>query len=132
MASNIFLFAVLAVMIVFMFTNNKKRKAQAQKLQDTVVPGAYVMLTSGIYGTVVKADEARLTIETTPGTRLEVNRLAVRQVEANAPVAAKPAAQAVAKAATKAAAKPAAKAAPRATAVKKPAAKPAAKTATKK
>ena len=131
MASNIFLFAVLAVMIVFMFTNNKKRKAQAQKLQDTVVPGAYVMLTSGIYGTVVKVDEARLTIETTPGTRLEVNRLAVRQVEANAPVAAKPAATAVAKAASTAA-KPAAKAAPRATAVKKPAAKPAAKTATKK
>jgi preprotein translocase subunit YajC len=130
-ASNIFLFAVLAVMIVFMFTNNKKRKAQAQKLQDTVVPGAYVMLTSGIYGTVVKVDEARLTIETTPGTRLEVNRLAVRQVEANAPVAAKPAATAVAKAASTAA-KPAAKAAPRATAVKKPAAKPAAKTATKK
>jgi len=130
-ASNIFLFAVLAVMIVFMFTNNKKRKAQAQKLQDTVVPGAYVMLTSGIYGTVVKVDEARLTIETTPGTRLDVNRLAVRQVEANAPVAAKPAATAVAKAASTAA-KPAAKAAPRATAVKKPAAKPAAKTATKK
>ncbi len=129
MASNIFLFAVLAVMIVFMFTNNKKRKAQAQKLQDTVVPGAYVMLTSGIYGNVVSVDEARVTIETTPGTRLEVNRLAVRQVEANAPVAPvakKPAAKSAAVA--PAAKKPAA----RAVAVKKPAAKPAPKTSTKK
>ena len=123
MSPDILLFAVLAVMIVLMFTNSRKRKQQAQKLQDTVVEGAYVMLTSGIYGTVVAVDEARVTIESAPGSRLVVNRLAVRQVEENAP---KPAAKAA----------PAAKAkssSSAAKAVTKPAAKkPASKTATKK
>jgi preprotein translocase subunit YajC len=121
--ADILLFAVLGVMIVLMFTSNRKRKQQAQKMQETVVKGAYVMLTSGIYGTVVEADEARVTIETAPGTRMVVNRLAVRQVEGEAPKAVS-----AAKTPAKAAAKPAVKTAT----VKKPAAKkPASKTTTK-
>ena len=123
MPADILLFAVLGVMIVLMFTSNRKRKQQAQKMQETVVKGAYVMLTSGIYGTVVEADEARVTIETAPGTRMVVNRLAVRQVEGEAPKVVS-----AAKTPAKAAAKPAVKTAT----VKKPAAKkPASKTTTK-
>lgn len=123
MDPNVLMFAVLAVMIVFMFMNNKKRKKAADQMQSTVVPGAYVMLTSGIFGTVIEADDARVTIESAPGTRLVVNRMAVRQVEASKPaevakpaVAKKPVAK---KPATKVVAKAVAK-------------KPAAKTATKK
>lgn len=127
MDPNVLMFAVLAVMILFMFRNNKKRKKAADQMQSTVVPGAYVMLTSGIFGTIIEADEARVTIESTPGTRLVVSRQAVRQVEAVKP------AEVAATSVAKAAVKPAVKAKAKVAAAPKPAAKkPAAKTATKK
>jgi preprotein translocase subunit YajC len=77
---SIILFGVLAVLIVFMFRNNKKRKQQADELQASIAVGANVMLTSGIYGRVTKIDGDRLVIETTPGTSLSVIKLAVREV----------------------------------------------------
>ncbi|WP_296633150.1 preprotein translocase subunit YajC [Rhodoluna sp.] len=130
MDPNIILFGALGVMIVFMFMNNKKRKKQAEDLQTSIVVGSYVMLTSGIYGTVAAFEGDKVILETAPGTKLVVNKLAIRQVEANkpatakAPAAAKPAAKKAS--ANKAAAKkPAAKTT--STAVKKPAAKKSAK-----
>ena len=77
---SIILFGLLAVLIVFMFRNNKKRKQQADELQASIAVGANVMLTSGIYGRVTKIDGDRLVIETTPGTSLSVIKLAVREV----------------------------------------------------
>lgn len=77
---SIVLFGLLAILIVFMFRNNKKRKQQADELQASIAVGANVMLTSGIYGRVTKIDGDRLVIETTPGTSLSVIKLAVREV----------------------------------------------------
>ncbi|MEY4492185.1 MAG: hypothetical protein RL085_596 [Actinomycetota bacterium] len=109
---NVILFGALGIMIVFMFMNNKKRKKQADELQASIAVGSYVMLTSGIYGEVVAFDGDKVVIESTPGNRLTVNKLAIRQVEASAPKAAKPAAK---------------KAAPKTVAAKKPAASKSAK-----
>lgn len=96
-----------------MVMSNKKRKKQADALQSSIAVGSTVMLTSGVYGKVVSTEDDRIVIESTPGTKLSVNKLAVRSVEAAKPEAAK-------------------KAAPKAPAVKKPAAKkPAAKKTTK-
>lgn len=121
MDPNIILFGALGVMIVFMFMNNKKRKKAADQLQTSIVVGSYVMLTSGIYGTVVAFEDDKVVLEAYAGTKLVVNKLAIRQVEAAKPAAAKPAA--VAK--TSAAKKPVAKkpAAKTSVAAKKPAAK---------
>lgn len=102
--------AALAVMILFMVMSNKKRKKQAEDLQKSISVGSVVMLTSGVYGKVTSIDSDRVVIESTPGTKLSVNKLAVRQVEAVTEksvakkVAAKPAATK-----TPAAKKPAAK-----------------------
>lgn len=82
---SIILFALLAILIVFMFRNNKKRKQQADELQASIAVGAEVMLTSGIYGKVTKIDGDRLVIESTPGVKLSVIRLAVREIVAAAP-----------------------------------------------
>ena len=122
MDPNIILFGALGVMVVFMFMNNKKRKKQADDLQASIVVGSYVMLTSGIYGTVSAFEADKVVLETAPGTQLVVNKLAIRQVEASAPAAPKVAA----KPATK---KPAApkKPAAKSVAAKKPAAKKSAK-----
>lgn len=114
---NLFLLAALAVMILFMVLSNKKRKKQADELQGSIAVGASVMLTSGVYGKVISVDSDRIVIESTPGTKLAVNKLAVRSVDSAKPEAAKPAA---------------ARKAPVATATKKPAAKkPAAAKTTK-
>ncbi len=79
--SEVVLFALLAVMILFMFMNNKKRKKQVDDLQASIAVGTWVMLTSGIYGQVRAVDGDRITIESTPGSTLSVNKLAVRQIE---------------------------------------------------
>ncbi|MEN9714294.1 MAG: hypothetical protein RLZZ164_958 [Actinomycetota bacterium] len=115
MDPNIVLYVALAAMIVLMVFNNRKRKKAAAELQQAIQPGATVMLTSGIYGNVVSIDDARAVIETTPGTKLTVNRLAIRQVETSFSLE-----TSAAKAATKAAVA-------KAPAAKKPAAKPATK-----
>lgn len=104
-------------MILFMVLSNKKRKKQADELQGSIAVGASVMLTSGVYGKVISVDSDRIVIESTPGTKLSVNKLAVRSVDAAKPEPVKPAA---------------AKRAPVANATKKPAAKkPAAAKTTK-
>ena len=113
---NIILFGALAVLIVFMFRNNKKRKQQADELQASIAVGTEVMLTSGIYGRIKSINGDRLVIETTPGTSLTVIKLAVREI-VSAPEAK---AKTPAKTTTKSAAKPAAK--PATKSVSKPAA----------
>ena len=125
MDPNIILFGALGVMIVFMFMNNKKRKNQADDLQASIVVGSYVMLTSGIYGTVAAFEGDKVVLETSPGTNLVVNKLAIRQVEASKPVAPKAAVAAKPAAKKAVAKKPAAKTT--STAAKKPAAKKSAK-----
>lgn len=106
---NVILFGALAVMIVFMFMNNKKRKKQADDLQASIAVGSYVMLTSGIYGTVTAFEDDKVVLESA-GSTILVNKLAIRQVEAAKPAAKKPAVRkAAAKTSTAAAKKPAAK-----------------------
>lgn len=96
-------------MILFMVMSNKKRKKQADALQSSIAVGSSVMLTSGVYGKVVSVDSDRIVIESTPGTKLSVNKLAVRSVEAGKPEAAKAPAAKKTASSTTAAKKPAAK-----------------------
>jgi len=76
------LVAVLAVMVIFMVRNSRKRKRDAEELQNKFVPGAEVMTQHGIYGTLISVDEEKneAIIETTPGTRLRVHRQTVARV----------------------------------------------------
>ncbi|WGD36306.1 preprotein translocase subunit YajC [Lysinibacter sp. HNR] len=76
------LLGLALVMIILLFRGNRKRQAAATALQKSVVPGAEVMLQSGIYGTVVSLDEDenRARIETSPGTVLTVHRNAIANV----------------------------------------------------
>ncbi|MEO8263189.1 MAG: preprotein translocase subunit YajC [Pseudolysinimonas sp.] len=76
------LFALLAVVIVFMFRSSRKRRADAEKLQTQMVPGVEVMTTHGIYGTLVSVDDEsnEAIIETTPGTKLRLHRQTLARV----------------------------------------------------
>lgn len=136
--TDLLMYGLIAVMVFMMFRGSRKRKKQAEELQAQLVPGAKVMLHSGIVGRVVSVTDDHLVVESA-GSKLEVVKMAVRTVsvwdakeetvteEAATPVAA-------AKTAVKATAKPAAA---KPVAAKAPAAKAAAakttaaKTATK-
>ena len=79
----ILMFALIAVLIFFMFRNGKKRQQAMQELQSGLRPGAEVMLQSGIYGTIESVDEEdnRVTLRSGSST-LVVHRNAVSQIVA--------------------------------------------------
>ncbi|WP_336659537.1 preprotein translocase subunit YajC [Leucobacter sp. USHLN153] len=85
----IVMFALIALLIFFMFRNGKKRQAAMQQLQSSMRPGAEVMLQSGIFGTIESIDEEENKVTVRSGTStLVVHRNAVSQVvnAADAPV----------------------------------------------
>jgi preprotein translocase subunit YajC len=76
------LVVLLAVMVIFMFRNSRKRKRDAEQLQNKFVPGAEVMTQHGIYGTIISIDDEKneAIIESTPGTQLRVHRQTISRV----------------------------------------------------
>jgi len=79
---NVGLFALLAVVIIFMFRNSRKRRRDMEELQEKMVPGAEVMTQTGIFGTLISIDEEnnQAIIETTPGTKLRLHRQVLARV----------------------------------------------------
>ncbi len=78
----IVMLGVLALLIFFMFRNSRKRKADAESLQDKMVPGAEVMTNFGLFGTLVSIDDESnvATIETSPGSTVRVHRQTLARV----------------------------------------------------
>jgi preprotein translocase subunit YajC len=74
--------AILAVLIFFMFRNSRKRRQQAEELQTKMVPGAKVMTSFGLFGTVVSVDEVanEANIEISPGVIVTVHRQTLAKV----------------------------------------------------
>lgn len=85
----LFMMAVLAVLVFFMFRNGQKRKKDAAELQKKVVVGAHVMTTFGVYGTIKSIDDAEniVVLETSPKNTLKLHRQAVARVVDDAAVA---------------------------------------------
>jgi len=79
---SIAMFAILAVLIFFMFRNSRKRKAQVEELQAKIVPGVEVMTNFGLFGTLVSIDEVsnEAELEVTPGTIVRVHRQTIAKV----------------------------------------------------
>ena len=80
---DIILVLALGVLILFMFTNNRKRRKQAEELVNSLRVGDEVLLHSGIFGKITDLAEGRVTIETAPKVTLTVIKQAVRSVEAS-------------------------------------------------
>lgn len=84
----IIMLVVLALLIIFMFRNSKKRQKTAAELREKIVPGVEVMTTQGVYGTLLSIDEDtnQILVESTPGTVLRLHRQSIaRVVEPEAP-----------------------------------------------
>jgi preprotein translocase subunit YajC len=74
------LLGVLAVMILLLVQQNRKRKKDAENLLGSLSEGAEVILHSGIKGTIVSIEGDDVIIESTPKTKLKVVKQAVRGV----------------------------------------------------
>jgi preprotein translocase subunit YajC len=81
--------AILAVLVFFMFRNNKKRQRDAAELQSKVQVGANVMTNFGLFGVVKAIDEEdnKVLLETSPGNILTVHRQTVTRVIDDEPIA---------------------------------------------
>jgi preprotein translocase subunit YajC len=84
----IMLFGLLAVLVIFMVINTRKRnkqmKAEQEEKAQKTIPGAKVLLQGGLYGTVVSFDPENLDqpaqIELAPGAVVEVHSQAILRV----------------------------------------------------
>jgi preprotein translocase subunit YajC len=76
------LIAIAGVLIVFMFISSRRRRRDAETMRAKIVPGAEVMTSQGIYGTLISVDEEKneAIVETTPGTRLRVHSQTIAKV----------------------------------------------------
>jgi preprotein translocase subunit YajC len=96
------LLVILAVFLAFIIFSNSRRSKQAKALEASVSVGAQVIMLGGIKGKIVSILDDTVIVESTPGTRIEFLKAAVRtvvpasldaQAETSAPKAkAKPAA----------------------------------------
>lgn len=75
------LLGVLALMILLLINQNRRRKKDAENLLSSLEVGAKVLLHSGIKGTVTAIDDVDVEVESTPGVKLRVLKQAVRSVE---------------------------------------------------
>lgn len=85
MDSSILIVVALGALLVFMmFNTRRKQKAKAEQISNDLVPGASVMTSFGVFGTVISVDEEnnQVVIESGPGTVLKVHRQAIAQIDA--------------------------------------------------
>jgi preprotein translocase subunit YajC len=81
MDDTLFLFMALSLLGIWLFVSGRRRKKAAEDLRSQVVKGAFVMLTSGIYGKIANIKDDRIELETAPGQKLTVAVGAVRSIE---------------------------------------------------
>ena len=85
---------VVLFMIVYMTMTRRRRANQAQQMQNTIVPGARVRTTSGMYGTVTSVeDNDDLMVEVAPGVNIRMMRRAVVPVPQDAATGTGPASE---------------------------------------
>jgi preprotein translocase subunit YajC len=70
----------VALMAVLLSRSNRKRRTQAQSLIEAVSPGAQVMTTGGLFGTVRSVDDEALSLEIAPGVVVRYAKAAVARI----------------------------------------------------
>jgi len=76
----IIMFAVLAVFVFLTWRNGRKRKAAAEEAKSAYVPGAEIMTTAGIYGTIKSIDGDIVHLEIAPKTVIRIVTGAILKV----------------------------------------------------
>ena len=101
---DIILLVFVAGLFALMWNNGRKRKKAAQELQSNLVAGTEVMLSSGIFATIVAVGDDRITVSSGTSTFVVTKGAIVRVLPSQvveAPATKKPAAKKPATKATK-------------------------------
>ena len=80
MDPSLILLALPLVLLVFMFTAQRKRQRAFAQLQDRLSPGQDVVTTSGLFARLVRLDEAVAVLEISPGQQVRWDRRAIASV----------------------------------------------------
>jgi len=76
----ILLFAGLGGLMYFSMKKQKRVAAATKQMHESLVPGARVMTTSGLHGTVTAIADDTIELEIAPGLRTTWVRAAVREI----------------------------------------------------
>ncbi len=76
----ILMFAGLGGLMYFSMKKQKRVAAATRQMHDSLVPGARVMTTSGLHGTVTAVADDTIELEIAPGLRTTWVRAAVREI----------------------------------------------------
>lgn len=79
-SSSLFFLLIMAALLVFMFSRTRKQQKAQQQMQNEIGPGAEVMTTSGMFGTVVERTPEHVVIEIAPGLQTRWTPRAVARV----------------------------------------------------
>jgi preprotein translocase subunit YajC len=83
--STLALVALMAAAFYFLIIRPQRKRQQAmQKTMSELEPGARVMLSSGLFGTVVSVGEKQIVLEISPGAQLTVLKQAIARVVTDA------------------------------------------------
>ncbi len=76
----IWLVALAAIFYLLILRPSRRRQQQAQQVQSNLVPGAEVVTTSGLYGTVSAVEDDVVVLEVAPGVTNRYAKQAIMRV----------------------------------------------------
>lgn len=74
---NLLVLALPLALLAFLMLSQRKRGRQVQDFQAALTVGDGVVLTSGLYGTIITLDDVVATLEIAPGVQVRVDRRAI-------------------------------------------------------
>jgi len=80
---DLILFALPVLLLVFLFTSQRKRQRAVEQLQASLQPGQQIVTTSGLFARIVEMDDAVAVLEVAPGQRVRWDRRAIGGVVAD-------------------------------------------------
>ena len=75
------LVAILALFWFMVVRPQQRRQKEVVRLQQSIEVGQRVMMSSGIFGTVVSLADDRARLEIAPGTQIDIARAAIAKVD---------------------------------------------------
>jgi preprotein translocase subunit YajC len=78
--SDLLIFAIPVLLLLFLFQSQRKRQRTFSNLQDRLQAGQEVLTTSGLYARIVTLDERVVVLETGPGQTVRWDRRAIASV----------------------------------------------------
>lgn len=75
------LLAILALFWFMVVRPQQRRQKEVVRLQQSIQVGQRVMMSSGIFGTVVSLADDRARLEIAPGTQIDIARAAIAKVD---------------------------------------------------